>query len=228
MKWGGDRVGVVLTRNEVWLLLNALSSTSAPSVDRDGNRLEPWVVGELAKRLQRAMHPDPVSDVEERPIIRVDSDMGRSLAAAGIKPQVIEDGYDVGTLISECARRGLGLELRLPTGAGVETPVEVRITAGNGHHASSEGGDEFIGLERPVVALARALLGAMQREHVFTDGPAESSEREFEEHVIYENAIAPGERDQTIAEMLEGGWEIVTDDSEGFDGRILFRRPHSV
>src|SRR5680860_915875 len=131
MRWGGDEVGVVLTRNEVWLLLHALAGSKLPAVDWEGNALEPWVVGELRARLQAALRPDPLSDVEERPIIRLDSDMGRSLAMAEVRPLVIEDGYDLGSLFAACAERGWGATLTLPVGGGVETPAQAKVTVGN-------------------------------------------------------------------------------------------------
>lgn len=186
MRWGSDDIGVVLTRNEIWLLLHALAEASVPPVDWEGNRVEPWVVGELRSRLQSALRPEPLSDVEERPVIRLDSEMGRSLAQAGVRPLVLSDGYDLGSLVAACAERGWGVELRLPVGAGPVTPAEAVVTVGKGQEATDEGkgqrangkGDEdvpptddgsrtaaheprsFVGLERPVVALARALLGA--------------------------------------------------------------------
>ncbi|MBX3069830.1 MAG: hypothetical protein KF883_04960 [Thermomicrobiales bacterium] len=152
MRWGSDDIGVVLTRNEIWLLLHALAEAKAPAVDWEGNRVEPWVVGELRSRLQAALRPEPLSDVEERPIIRLDSEMGRSLAQAGVRPLVLSDGYDLGSLVAACAERGWGCDVHLPTGAGPMTPAEAVVRA--------PGGEEFVGLERPVVALARAVIGA--------------------------------------------------------------------
>jgi hypothetical protein len=247
MRWGGDEVGVVLTRNEVWLLLNALEGARLPAVDWEGNALEPWVAGELRARLQAALRPDPLSDVEERPIIRLDSDMGRSLAMAEVRPLVIEDGYDLGSLFAACAERGWGATLTLPVGGGVSTPAEAVVTVdgemGRRGDGEDEGGKaerrigekgndngrrqrEFVGLERPVVAFARALVGAC-----FADGPhpqplfreGEGSTRAFDEHVIFADAIAPGERERTIERMAGRGWELVRDDGE----KLVFRRGDS-
>ncbi|CAN5869660.1 hypothetical protein BH24CHL4_BH24CHL4_02720 [soil metagenome] len=263
MRWGGDEVGVVLTRNEVWLLLHALAGARLPAVDWEGNALEPWVVGELRARLQAALRPDPLSDVEERPIIRLDSDMGRSLAMAEVRPLVIEDGYDLGSLFAACAERGWGAELRLPVGGGVETPAEAVVTVGTGHwalgtgeQAAVSGQREFVGLERPVVAFARALVGAAGDEgtghwalgtgydegkgqrakdkgdeaasgEALIPGPSSNAgrqknggQREFDEHVIFSDGIAPGERDATVARMAARGWELVRDEGE----RMVFRR----
>ena len=214
MRWGGDEVGVVLTRNELWLLLNALTGADLPAVDWEGNRLEPWVVGELRARLQAALRPDPLSDVEERPVIRVDSELGRSLAAAGVRPLVIEDGYDLGSLIAVCGERGWGAEVRLPVGSGPRTPAEAVVRNG-------EAG-EFVGLERPVVALARALLGALDAKGSVGAKPAKEggSDRAFEEHVIWADSINPGEREETVRKMAGQGWELVVEEG----GRLVFRR----
>jgi hypothetical protein len=234
MRWGGDEVGVVLTRNEVWLLLNALEGARLPAVDWEGNALEPWVAGELRARLQAALRPDPLSDVEERPIIRLDSDMGRSLAMAEVRPLVIEDGYDLGSLFAACAERGWGATLTLPVGGGVSTPAEAVVTVDSETASGQDGENEdtraFVGLERPVVAFARALVGA-----VFASGPRRQvregataatslrggeSSRTFDEHVIFSDAIAPGERERTIERMAGRGWELVREDGE----RLVFRR----
>ncbi len=220
MRWGGDDVGVVLSRGEVWLLLNALASAPTPAVDRDGLELEPWVVGELKARLQAAMRPDPVSDIEERPIVRLDSDMGRSLAAAGVRSMAIEGGYDLGSLIEACSARGWGVELRLPAGSVPSTPMEAVVIVGG-----ESGRRAFVGLERPVVALARALIAALGSDesgdvHKASKGDGLAGERDFEEYVIRADAINPGERDSTITAMAGEGWELVVDDGEG----LVFRR----
>jgi len=280
MRWGGDEVGVVLTRNEVWLLLNALAGAKLPAVDWEGNALEPWVVGELRSRLQAALRPDPLSDLEERPIIRLDSDMGRSLAMAGVRPLVIEDGYDLGSLFAACAERGWGATLTLPVGGGVETPAQAKVTVGNrqwakgnsdesqavvrvpqavdrgpqdgdGPRPTNDDSRDFVGLERPVVAFARALVGAAFSAQAADRGPravgrgpqADESDglrptndglrptndgprptndgpRSFDEHMIFADAIAPGERDKTIQRMAMRGWELVGEE----DGEMVFRR----
>jgi hypothetical protein len=249
MRWGSDEVGIVLTRNEIWLLLHALAESRLPLIDWEGNSLEPWVVGELKSRLQAALHPDPLSDVEERPIIRLDSDMGRSLAMANVRPQVIEDGYDLGSLFAACAERGWGAELRLPAGGGPSTPAEAVVTVGIGSRSGSGAAkpQQFVGLERPVVAFARALVGAAfcgdeeqkSRENR-SSGEAQpiglesntdrqdarssstNAGRDTDEHLIYLDAIAPGERESTIDRMAKRGWDLVKE----ADGRLVFRRPH--
>lgn len=250
MRWGNDEVGVVLTRNEIWLLLNALAAGPLPSVGWDGTDVEPWVVGELRARLQAALDPDSVSDVEQRPIIRLDSDMGRSLAIAGIKPMVIPDGYDLGTLFAACAERGWGAELRLPLGASAQTPADAVVRAKRVDEDGQERSAEYVGVERPVVALTRAVLGALIGEpepaaeesgiptKVGPGAPGSSSSREprlsrdvpeatYEEHVIFADALPPREKEPTIAQMARTGWELVADEGPHQGGRLVFRRPRS-
>lgn len=245
MRWGHDEVGVVLTRNEIWLLLNALAAGALPSVGWDGSEVEPWVYGELRARLQAALDPDSVSDVEQRPIIRLDSDMGRSLASAGIKPMLIPDGYDLGTLFAACAERGWGAELRLPLGASRQTPADAIVRT---KQVSDEGETvtaEFVGVERPVVALTRAVLGALlaqpstradeasDQDASRSESPGshgaplsrENPEATYDEHVIFAHALPPREKEPTIAQMAKKGWELVVEEGPREDGRLVFRRP---
>jgi hypothetical protein len=238
MRWGSDDIGVVLTRNEIWLLLHALAEAKAPAVDWEGNRVEPWVVGELRSRLQAALRPEPLSDVEERPIIRLDSEMGRSLAQEGVRPLVLSDGYDLGSLVAACAERGWGCDVHLPTGAGPMTPAEAVVR--------TPGGEEFVGLERPVVALARAVIGAgsgsltpgpspdrgksltpdpsPDRGTSLTPSPSPDRGRgesgTFEEYVVPAEGINAGERERLIRLMGDEGWELVREDEAG----VRFRR----
>jgi hypothetical protein len=160
MKWGDDAVGVVLTRNEIWLLLHALSAGPKPVLGWDGSELEPWVIGELQRRLKEVLRPETVKDVDVRPVIRIDSEMGQNLVLEGIRPMVTSDAYDLGTLFHACAERAWGAEVVLPPGAIDSTPatavVRVKTDAENGSEVVA-----YRGVERPVVALARALIAAL-------------------------------------------------------------------
>lgn len=158
MKWGDDAVGVVLTRNEIWLLLHALSAGPKPLLGWDGSELEPWVIGELQRRLREVLRPETVKDVDLRPVIRIDSEMGQNLVIEGIRPLVTSDAYDLGTLFHACAERAWGAEVVLPPGAIDSTPATaiVRVKAGESGEIVA-----YRGVERPVVALARALIAAL-------------------------------------------------------------------
>lgn len=220
MRWGSDDVGLVLTRNEIWLLLHALADAKTPAVDWEGNRVEPWVVGELHSRLQSALRPEPLSDVEERPVISLDSEMGRSLAQAGVRPLVLSDGYDLGSLLAACADRGWGATLSLPVGGGPMTPAEAVVTVGNDRSESGESpAEHFVGLERPVVAMARALIGAVgSRPEAIP--PASPDRRSADEYIVPAAAINPGERHHLIQTMTAQGWEFTGETDRG----LIFRR----
>jgi hypothetical protein len=238
VRWGQDEVGVILTRNEIWLLLNALLASPPPSIGWDGSELEPWTVGELRSRLQAALDPDAVSDLEQRPILRIDSDMGRSLALAGIEPSVIPEGYDLGTLFAECAKRGWGAELRLPPGSTPQTPAEAIVRAERTGADGQPERAEYVGLERPVVALTRALLGALVDESVIQPGnrpgPGEAGgtaisrpdpSAVYEEHIIHGQALPSREKQATIDQMARKGWELVKEEGGAGGGKLIFRRP---
>ncbi|MGE3798878.1 MAG: hypothetical protein AB7G88_13685, partial [Thermomicrobiales bacterium] len=234
MRWGSDDIGVVLTRNEIWLVLHALAEAAPPAVDWEGNRVEPWVIGELRARLQAALQPDALGDVEERPIVRLDSEMGQSLAQAGVRPLVLSDGYDLGSLMAGCAERGWGAEVRLPVGAGPKTPAEAVVSRGTGQRAGGTGEDgsdldvprSFVGLERPVVALARAMIGAAEGTGHWAPGNREEGKgqrakgdgddvsrttdmgpRGYEEYVAPVEGMNPGERGALVERMAKRGWE---------------------
>src|SRR5258708_7948239 len=117
MRWGDDTVGVVLTRNEVWLLLHALSSGTTPPLGWDGRELEPWTVGELRRRLQETLSPPPIGNVSLRPVIGFDTEVGRDLAREGVRPLVIENAFDIGSMLNACMERGWGAEISVPRGA---------------------------------------------------------------------------------------------------------------
>lgn len=165
MNWGEDSVGVVLTRNEIWLLLHALTAGPKPALSWDGRELEPWVIGELQRRLREALNPEPVKDVEIRPVIRLDSEMGQNLVLEEIKPLVTADAFDLGTLFHACAQRGWGAEVTLPPGSIESTPATATVRVK--HQRENGAGEEvaYVGVERPVVALARALIAALVSSH---------------------------------------------------------------
>lgn len=161
MRWGQDNVGVVLTRNEIWLLLHALSTGPKPVLGWDGRDLEPWVIGELQRRLREALSPEPVKDVEIRPVIRLDSEMGQNLVLEGIRPMVVEDAFDLGTLFHACAQRGWGAEVALPPGSIESTPATATVRVKRDDGAGGEQEVSYVGVERPAIALARALIAAL-------------------------------------------------------------------
>ena len=159
MKWGDDAVGVVLSRNEIWLLLHALSAGPKPVLGWDGSELEPWVIGELQRRLKEVLRPEQVNDVDVRPVIRIDSEMGQNLVLEGVRPMVTSDAYDLGTLFHACAERSWGAEVVLPPGAIDSTPATAIVRV----KRDDESGETvtYRGVERPVVALARAVIAAL-------------------------------------------------------------------
>jgi hypothetical protein len=161
---------VVLTRNEIWLLLHALTAGPRPALSWDGRELEPWVIGELQRRLREALSPEPVRDVEIRPVIRLDSEMGQNLVIEEIKPLVTPDAFDLGTLFHACAQRGWGAEVVLPPGSIESTPATATVRVKREPTADGSVEEAFVGVERPVVALARALIAAL----VSTNGNEES------------------------------------------------------
>jgi hypothetical protein len=233
MRWGQEAVGVVLTRNEIWLLLHALTAGPRPVVGWDGSELEPWVIGELRSRLQSALSPDPLGDVDQRPIIHLDSDMGRNLAAAGVKPMVVDDGFDLGTLFAACAERGWGAEVRLPLGAIPETPASCAVHVRRENETGEDELETHVGLERPVVALARAFIAACLADAgggaIGDDcGAPAATLSSTESHVIYLNSIAPGDKEPAIARMQTQGWELVLEETGHSDGRLVFRRPQPL
>ncbi|MGH2534748.1 MAG: hypothetical protein ACRDJW_21015 [Thermomicrobiales bacterium] len=231
-----------MSRNEVWLLLHALGAAAPPAVGRDGESLEPWVLGDLREKLRDVLQPDPVRDVDQRPIITVDSDLGRGLAAAGIKPLVVADGYDVGSLFAACAERGWGAELKLPRGANPATPATAIVRARRDRGPGESDEATYIGLERAVVALARALTGALVGARAEEDlaaagvlssaaataAPAPAPADRYDEHVIYGNTIGSEMKQDVIARMARQGWELVLDEGKGPNDRLVFRRPRAT
>lgn len=218
MQWGDDPVGLVLSRNEIWLLLHALTAGPRPAIGWDGTPLEPWAVGELRLRLRAALEPEPLGAVDQRPIIDLDSDMGRELAAAGVLPLITEDGFDLGAIMAACAERGWGAKLSIPLGSTAVTPADAAVIT------RDEAGEihTHTGLERPVVALARAFIAAwMQANRSSISGRPEMAANEY---AIFLDSIGPGNKPETIERMKHQGWELILDESGQPDARLIFRR----
>jgi hypothetical protein len=218
MQWGDEPVGLVLSRNEIWLLLHALTAGPRPAVGWDGTPLEPWAVGELRLRLQSALNPEPLGAVDQRPIIDLDSDMGRTLAAAGVLPLITDDGFDLGAIVAACAERGWGAQLSIPLGSTPVTPADAAVTVRN------ETGEPRVhtGLERPVVALARAFIAAWMEAH--EHGAPLRPEVAPDQYVIYLDSVGPGDKPETIERMKRQGWELNVDESGQPDARLIFRK----
>lgn len=218
MQWGEEPVGLVLSRNEIWLLLHALTAGPHPAVGWDGTPLEPWAVGELRLRLQSALNPEPLGAVDQRPIIDLDSDMGRTLAAAGVLPLITDDGFDLGAIVAACADRGWGAQVSIPLGATPVTPADATVTIRN------EQGEPraHTGLERPVVALARAFIAAwMEAGQLAAPIRPEAAS---DQYVIYLDSVGPGDKPETIERMKRQGWELIFDESGQPDARLIFRK----
>ncbi len=217
MQWGDEPVGLVLSRNEIWLLLHALTAGPRPAVGWDGSPVEPWAAGELRLRLQSALNPEPLGAVDQRPIIDLDSDMGRTLAAAGVMPLVTDDGFDLGAIVAACAERGWGAQVSLPLGATPVTPVDATVTMRN------PAGDPqvYTGLERPVVALARAFIAAWMESSQF--GAPARPEATPDQYVIYLDSVGPGDKAETIERMKRQGWELILDETGQPEARLIFR-----
>ncbi len=218
MQWGDEPVGLVLSRNEIWLLLHALTAGPRPAIGWDGTPLEPWAMGELRLRLQTALDPEPLGSVDQRPIIDLDSDMGRTLAAAGVLPLITDDGFDLGAIVAACAERGWGARLSIPLGATAVTPADAIVTT------RDDTGEQrtYTGLERPVVALARAFIAAWM-EYDRAGAPARP-EIGPDQYAIFLDSIGPGEKPETIERMRQQGWELVLDESGQPDARLIFRQ----
>lgn len=218
MQWGEEPVGLVLTRNEIWLLLHALTAGPRPAVGWDGSPLEPWAAGELRLRLQAALNPEPLGAVDRRPIIDLDSDMGRSLAAAGVLPLITDDGFDLGAIVAACADRGWGAQVSIPLGATPVTPADAVVTSRN------EKGEPRVhtGLERPVVALARAFIAASMDASQLGVPPRQ--EAGPDDYVIYLDSMGPGDKPEVVERMKRQGWELVLDETGQPDARLIFRK----
>ena len=218
---GNAQTGVVLTRNEIWLLLHALAETTAPALRWDGNNLEPWEMGELQRKLRGALQAEPVEAIESAVIVPIDSELGAELLGADFSRRALSQAFDLGSLVAACADRGWGLTLEMPRGANARTPVSATVSL-------HEDEREFSALERPIVAVARAMLAAAAStsstppEPVAPPPPAIVR---YEEYAISSAPIQRGKDEETIARMAEQGWELVREDSTGDGSRYIFRRP---
>ena len=218
MQWGDESVGLVLSRNEIWLLLHALTAGPRPAIGWDGTPLEPWAIGELRSRLQAALDPEPLGAVDRRPIIDLDSDMGHTLASAGVLPLITGDGFDLGAIVAACAERGWGAELRIPLGSTAVTPADAAVTIRDDAGQART----HTGLERPVVALARAFIAAWMASS--QSGVSPRPEIDSDHYAIYLDSIGPGDKPETIERMKRKGWELVLDESGQADARLIFRK----
>lgn len=237
MTRSGNLAGLVLSPNEIWLLLHALDSAEMPRIGWDGHGVDPWVVGELKAKLRTSLNPEKIAADERRPAIALDSQMGRDLANAGIRPLMVDDSFDIGSMFDACAQRGWGVELTLPRGAIAETPASAAVHV---RREPSGGEETYVGLEQPAVALARALIGAL----VATDAHAERAstarpdagegglhstgkigDHAYEEFSIYATGIQQGRKPTVIAQMAKDGWELVRDEGNNAGDRLVFRRP---
>ncbi|MCA9860210.1 MAG: hypothetical protein KC438_10825 [Thermomicrobiales bacterium] len=218
MQWGDEPVGLVLTRNEIWLLLHALTAGPRPAVGWDGSPLEPWVAGELRLRLQSALNPEPLGAVDQRPIIDLDSDMGRTLATAGVLPLVTDDGFDLGAIVAACADRGWGAQISIPLGSTPVTPADAVVTS----RTPSGETAAHTGLERPVVALARAFIAAWMESN--QHGVPARPDVGPDQYVIYLDSVGPGDKPETIERMKRQGWELILDETGQPDARLIFQK----
>ncbi|MDX6626651.1 MAG: hypothetical protein QOE56_1640, partial [Solirubrobacterales bacterium] len=216
-----------------------------PPLGWDGQPPEPWEVGELQAKLRDALQPDPVRGIEEQPVIAMDSQMGQDLAAAGIRPLVVPHSYDIGSLLAACAERGWGAEIELPRGAIPRTPAMVTVCTRRDRGEGRPDEATYVGLERPVVALARAMIGALVGARSAEDLEAEGilipprpgrdelgrvrtrtgDSRRYDEYVIHGSAIGRGQKERVVKRMARQGWEVVVDEGEGPNDLLIFRRP---
>ena len=153
MHWGDEPVGLVLSRNEIWLLLHALTAGPRPSVGWDGS----------------------------------------------------------------CAERGWGAQVSIPLGATQVTPADAAVTTRNANGEPQV----HTGLERPVVALARAFIAAWMEMSQF--GGAERLDVGPDHYVIYLDSVGPGDKPETIERMKRQGWELVLDETGQPEARLIFR-----
>ena len=218
---GNAQTGVVLTRNEIWLLLHALAETTAPALRWDGNNLEPWEMGELQRKLRGALQAEPVEAIESAVIVPIDSELGAELLGADFSRQALSQAFDLGSLVAAWADRGWGLTLEMPRGANARTPVSATVSL-------HEDEREFSALERPIVAVARAMLAAAASTSLTPPvpvAPPSPAIVRYEEYAISVASIQRGKEEATIDRMGEQGWELVREESTGDGNRYIFRRP---
>src|SRR4029079_6069947 len=91
--------------------------------------------------------------MEARVIFRIDSELGAELLGADFGRLALSQAFDLGSLVAACADRGAGIALACPRGPSARTPANATVRV-------QEGEREFSALERPIVAVARAMLAA--------------------------------------------------------------------
>jgi hypothetical protein len=220
---GDAQTGLVLTRNEIWLLLHALAETTAPTLRWDGNDLEPWEVGELQRKLRGALQAEPVDSIEAAVIVPIDSELGAELLGADFGRLALSQAFDLGSLVAACADRGWGIALELPRGANARTPANVTVRV-------QEGDREFSALERPIVAVARAMLAAAASTST-PEGAIDATSAaapvvaHYDEYAISAASIQRGKEEETMARMAAQGWELVREETSADGSRYIFRRP---
>jgi hypothetical protein len=223
---GDSQAGVVLSRNELWLVLHALAGTTPPALRWDGNPLEPWEIGELQRKLRAALQGDSSDASDPSFVTPIDSELGAELLGAGFDRRALSHAFDLGSLVAACADRGWGVQLELPRGGNARTPANATVSV-----RSDDGELEFSALERPVVAVARAMLAAAAS----TAGTESTSDLApelspapapavYEEYTIASASIQRGKEEQTIALMAEQGWELVREEQHTDGARYVFRR----
>ena len=221
---GDAQTGLVLTRNEIWLLLHALAEITAPTLRWDGNDLEPWEVGELQRKLRSALQAEPAESIESAVIVPIDSELGAELLGADFSRLALSQAFDLGSLVAACADRGWGIVLELPRGANARTPANATVRVQRGDR-------EFSALERPIVAVARAMLAAAASTSA-PDGAIDASGLSlapaaihYDEYAISAASIQRGKEEETMARMAAQGWELVREDTSADGSRYIFRRP---
>jgi len=133
-------------------------------------------------------------------------------------PLVTDDGFDLGAIVAACADRGWGAHVSIPLGATPVTPADAAVTTRN------ERGEAQVhtGLERPVVALARAFIAAWMESSQLGEPPRPVVEAD--QYAIYLDSVGPGDKPETIERMKRQGWELMLDESGQPDGRLIFRK----
>jgi hypothetical protein len=135
-----------------------------------------------------------------------------------VAPLVTDDGFDLGAIVAACADRGWGAQVSIPLGSTPVTPADALVTT---RGATGEP-QTHTGLERPVVALARAFIAAWMEMSQFS--APERPAAEPDQYVIYLDSVGPGDKPDTIERMKQKGWELIVDESGQPDARLIFRK----
>jgi len=220
---GDSQAGVVLSRNELWLVLHALAGATPPALRWDGNPLEPWELGELQRKLRAALQGDASDAADSAFVTPIDSELGAELLGAGFDRRALSHAFDLGSLVADCADRGWGVRLELPRGGNARTPANATVSV-----RGADGELEFSALERPVVAVARAMLAAAASVAIAPTAPELPATTipapAYEEYAIASASIQRGKEEQTITRMTEQGWELVREEQTDDGSRYVFRR----